>query len=132
MNRRNLLPLALLVPLAACAGPNRDPAAEPLRVVFFQGESATLDAPARAVVTQAAQAARGVGTARITLQGYGGPVGGAGFNRVLAEARSRHVTDLLREAGVPAERVTIQSRGAVPAEMAPIEARRVDMRITAP
>ncbi len=92
MNRRNLLPLALLVPL---------------------------DAPARAVVTQAAQAARGFGTARITIQGYGGPVGGAGFNRALADARSRHVAELLHEAGVPAE-------------MAPIEARRVDLRIAAP
>ena len=47
MKRRTLPLLALLPALAGCASLNADPAAEPARVVFFAGESSTLDAPAR-------------------------------------------------------------------------------------
>jgi outer membrane protein OmpA-like peptidoglycan-associated protein len=127
MQRRSLTLLALSLPvLAACAGLQSEP--EPARVVFFQGESATLDAPARAVVQAAAGPAR---SQPVTILGYGGPTGGA-FNRTLAVARAQHVAELLRQAGVPAERITMQSRAPVAPEMAPIETRRVEIRFAAP
>ena len=123
MQRRSLTLLAL-ASLAACAGPQPEPGGEPARVVFFQGESATLDGPARAVVQAAAEAARRPPGARLTVLGYGGPVGGT-FNRPLAEARTQHVAELLRQAGIT---VTTAARPPVAAEMAPIELRRVEIR----
>ncbi len=127
MNRRSLCLLSLLPALAACA--TRDPAAEPVRVVFFNEDSDTLDAPARGVVLSAAEAARAYPAVRVNVFGYAGPVGGAAFNRTLSEARARHVAELLRQAGVPAERVFILGRGEVPFDMAPIESRRVEIRL---
>lgn len=126
MQRRSLT-LLLLTSLAACAGPQPEPGSEPARVVFFQGESATLDGPARAVVQAAAEAARRPPGARVTVLGYGGPAGGA-FNRSLATARANHVAELLRQAGLPADRVTLGTRPPAPAEMAAIEVRRVEIR----
>lgn len=123
MQRRSLTLLALMG-LAACGGLDAPPATEPARVVFFQGDSATLDAPARAVVQAAAEAARRM---PVTILAYGGPQGGS-FNRTLATARANHVAELLRQAGVPAERITVATRPPAPAEMAPVELRRVEIR----
>jgi len=127
MHRRPLLATSLLPLLAACAAFNRDPANEPARVVFFNDESDTLDETARQIVRGAAEAARGYGNVRVNVFGYAGPDGGAAFNRALSEARATHVSELLRQYGVPAERVFIIGRGAVPFEMAPVESRRVEI-----
>lgn len=132
MNRRNLACLALMPLLAGCAAFNRDPAAEPARVVFFNEDSDTLDAPARGVVQATADAARAYSSVRVNVFGYAGPVGGVAFNRTLSEARARHVAELLRQFGVPADRVFILGRGPVPFEMAPVESRRVEIRFAAP
>lgn len=132
MNRRTLCLFALLPALSACASLNRDPAAEPVRVVFFEEDRDTLDGPARAVVQEAAEAAARFSAVRVNVFGYAGPVGGAGFNRALSEARARHVADSLRQFGVPADRVFILGRGEVPFAMAPIESRRVEIRLAPP
>ncbi|UPY35278.1 OmpA family protein [Sediminicoccus sp. KRV36] len=132
MHRRTLSLLALLPLLGACANLNRDPAAEPVRVVFFNEDSDTLDAPARAVVQSAAEAAARFSNVRVNVFGYAGPVGGAAFNRALSEERARHVSELLRQYGVPAERVFILGRGEVPFDMAPVESRRVEIRLATP
>lgn len=132
MKRRMLGMLALLPMLAACASLNRDPAAEPVRVVFFNEDSDTLDAQASAVVVEAAEVARRIAPVRVNVFGYAGPVGGAAFNRTLSEARARHVADLLRQSGVPADRVFVLGRGEVPFAMAPVESRRVEIRFAAP
>lgn len=132
MNRRNLACLALLPLLGACAAFNRDPAAEPVRVVFFNEDSDTLDAPARGVVQEAAMAAARFSPVRVNVFGYAGPAGGADFNRTLSEGRARHVAELLRQYGVPGERVFILGRGEVPFDMAPVESRRVEIRLATP
>lgn len=132
MNRRTLSILALLPLLSGCASLNPDPVAEPVRVVFFNEDSDTLDAPARGVVREAAEAARRFTPVRVNVFGYAGPVGGQAFNRTLSEARARHVAELLREAGVPADRVFVLGRGEVPFGMAPIESRRVEIRLAPP
>jgi outer membrane protein OmpA-like peptidoglycan-associated protein len=132
MNRRTLCLFALLPALAACASLNRDPAAEPVRVVFFNEDSDTLEAPARRVVQEAAEAAARFAPVRVNVFGYAGPVGGAAFNRALSEARAQHVAELLRQSGVPADRVFVLGRGEVPFAMAPIESRRVEIRLAPP
>lgn len=132
MNRRWMGALALLPLLGACAQLNRDPAAEPVRVVFFTADSDTLDAQASAVVVEAAAVARRLAPVRVNVLGYAGPVGGAAFNRALSEARAQHVADLLRQSGVPANSVFVLGRGEVPFTMAPVESRRVEIRFAAP
>lgn len=132
MNRRNLASLALLPLLGGCALLNPDPAAEPVRVVFFNEDSDALDAPARAVVLAAAEAARRHSNVRVNVFGYAGPSGGAAFNRALSEARARNVAELLRQSGVPGDRVFILGRGPVAFDMAPVESRRVEIRLAAP
>jgi len=129
MKRRALAVLALLPLLAGCETFNRDPAAEPARIVFFNEDSDTLDPAARAVVQAAADAVKRYSNVRVNVFGYAGPTGGAAFNRALSEARATHVSELLRQFGVPAERVFIIGRGPVPFEMAPVESRRVEIRL---
>lgn len=129
MNRRFLPLLALLPFLAGCETFNRDPAAEPARVVFFNEDSDTLDPAARTIVQGAADAAKRYSNVRVNVFGYAGPAGGAAFNRALSAARATHVSELLRQFGVPADRVFIIGRGEVPFEMAPIESRRVEIRL---
>ena len=132
MNRRTLCLFALLPALAACAGLNRDPSTEPVRVVFFTEDSATLEPSARRVVQEAAEAAQRFGPVRVNVFGYAGPVGGAAFNRALSQARAQHVADVLRQSGVPADRIFVLGRGEVPFAMAPIESRRVEIRLAPP
>jgi len=129
MKRRALAVLALLPLLAGCETFNRDPAAEPARIVFFNEDSDTLDPAARAIVQGAADAAKRFSNVRVNVFGYAGPAGGAAFNRALSEVRATHVSELLRQFGVPAERVFIIGRGPVPFEMAPVESRRVEIRL---
>jgi len=129
MNRRALSLLALLPLLAGCETFNRDPAAEPARIVFFNDESDTLDPGARAVVQGAADAAKRYPNVRVNVFGYAGPAGDLAFNRALSAARATHVSELLREYGIPAERVFSIARGPVPFAIAPIESRRVEIRL---
>jgi outer membrane protein OmpA-like peptidoglycan-associated protein len=130
--RRRLLALAALPLLAGCEALTLTRLAdEPVRVVFFNEDSASLEAPAREVVRSAAHAAARHPSARVNVFGYAGPAGGMAFNRALSEQRARHVAELLREFGVAGERVFVVPRGPVPFEAAPIESRRVEIRLVA-
>lgn len=130
MSSRSLACLASLPLLGACA--YRNPAAEPVRVVFFNEDSDMLEAAGRAVAQAAAKAARRFSSMRVNVFGYAVPVGGTGFIRALSETRARHVAELLRQAGVPGERIFILGRGEVPFDMAPMESRRVEIRLATP
>lgn len=134
MHRRHLPILALLPLVAGCAAisdaVSPDPNRQPVRVVFFNEDSDTLDEAARAIVRGAADVAKGFSEIRVNVFGYAGPAGGAAFNRALSDARARHVATLLRQYGVPSDRVFVLARGPVPFEAAPVESRRVEIRMT--
>jgi outer membrane protein OmpA-like peptidoglycan-associated protein len=133
MRRRVFLTAAALPMLAGCeafnAATGRRMEDEPVDIVFFTVDGDTLDDSARAVVRGAAQAAARHPYARVNVFGYAGPAGGVAFNRELSDRRARHVADLLREFGVAGERIFVIPRGPVPFEMAPIESRRVEIRL---
>ncbi len=133
MRRRMLLTAAAPLLLAGCeafnAATGRRLEDEPVDIVFFTVDGDTLDDAARAVVRGAARTAARHPYARVNVFGYAGPAGGAAFNRALSDRRARHVADLLREFGVPGERIFVVPRGPVPFEMAPIESRRVEIRL---
>ncbi len=124
MRRRPMLLVLLLAGLGACAPRGN----EPRLVVFFNADSAGLDDAARSVIQQAAEQARRDTSKQVRVLGFAAPdSGSAAFNRVLAEARAQNVADGLVTAGVAKGRVQLQSRGAVPFDMMPMESRRVEI-----
>ena len=135
MQRRFLF--AFLPVLSACGTGGGSPENEPVRIVIFNEDSDTMDPQGRAVVMAAAEAARRHAQSRVNVFGYADPAGGAAFNRTLSEARAGHVSAVLRQNGVPAERIFILSRGphpsgSAPLELAPAESRRVEIRLATP
>ena len=127
MRRFLLAALATLPLLAACATPPTA-APQPQRVVFFTEDSASLDSTARQVIAETAGEVR-ASNARVTVRGFTGPAGGQAFNQSLSNTRALAVRDGLVNAGVPAERITVQARGPVPFEAVATESRRVEIAI---
>ena len=123
--RRLLLVVPILAGVLACT-----PGGARRMVVFFTADSTALDDGARSVIQQAAEAARFAPLDPVRVLGFAAPdTGTPAYNHTLAEARAQHVADGLIAAGVAPGRVRIQSRGAVPFEMMPAEARRVEIVI---
>ena len=129
MQRRHLMrtiPGAGLL-LAGCAW--FAPTDRPLPVVFFSESSASLDSAAREVIAEAANLARRYPLQPVRVLSYVSPAGAPAANRELAEARARAVADALIAAGVPADRIRVEPRGAVSYAAMPTESRRVEIRI---
>lgn len=123
--RRCFLAGTAFLLLAGCTVREASPP-RPAAVVFFSEESVALDDAAQRVVAGVAAEARSrPGPVRVL--GFAGAPGSAGFNRALSDARARNVADGLRDAGVPAERIRVEPRGAVPFEAIPTESRRVEI-----
>jgi len=97
--------------------------------VFFTSFSANLDAPAQAVIAQAADSARQHPGVPVIVSGFAAPQGSVRFNLDLSRARAQNVTDGLASAGVAAARITQHARGEIDYTADPIEARRVDISV---
>jgi outer membrane protein OmpA-like peptidoglycan-associated protein len=121
--------LVLALPLLALLSGPHARAQEPARVVFFEANSARLDAAGLAVVRDAAALAARAPEAPVRVLGFAGPTGGAAYNEALARARAEHVADELVAAGVPRGRITVGSRGEVPFALVEQETRRVEIRV---
>jgi outer membrane protein OmpA-like peptidoglycan-associated protein len=125
--RRVFLATVILATISACTRSG----GETRRLeVFFTADSAALDDNAQSVIRQASEVARSHPLAPIRVLGLAAPdTGSAAFNHTLAQARAQNVADGLATAGVPQSQVRIESRGAVPFNMMPIESRRVEIAI---
>jgi len=123
--RRHFIAGALLPLLAGCAARNVDDP-KPAAVVFFSGDSAALDDAARSIIASVAeQAVSRPGLVRVL--GFAAPPGSVGFNQALSDARAWNVADDLKAAGVAADRIRVEARGAVPFAAIPTESRRVEI-----
>jgi outer membrane protein OmpA-like peptidoglycan-associated protein len=132
MRRRHLLLLPALALggfVTGCARRRGEPEERPLAIVFFAGDSAELDAPARAVVANAADLARRYLDLPVQVLSFASPAGSSAQNRALAAARGRAVVEALVAAGVPAGRIGVQPRGEVPFAQMPTESRRVEIHV---
>lgn len=136
MFRRTILaaaPLLAPVVLAACQSRRGAEASRtgPLPVVFFTDDSAAMGPEARAVIAQAAEAARARPGVPVAVRGFTAPErpSSAAFSRALAEARAQNVADTLVADGVPRDRIRVQPRPPAPFEMMPVESRRVEIHI---
>lgn len=125
---RRIAVLGLAAALAACAPAASPPAPAPARIVFFTPWSADLDAPAQAVVADAARAAQAAPASKVLVEGYASPVGSQQANLTLSTLRAQHVADGLVQAGVARGRLTLRPRGATPGDQ-DVESRRVVIEI---
>jgi outer membrane protein OmpA-like peptidoglycan-associated protein len=128
LRRLALLALPALA-LAACQ-PQPSAPNYPMNV-FFTADSASLDDAAKQVIADAARQAAARPNSFVKVRGFAAPDSGSGaYNRSLAETRARGVGDALVAAGVAANRIGIEPRGAVAFTEFPTESRRVEIVVT--
>jgi outer membrane protein OmpA-like peptidoglycan-associated protein len=140
MRRRSLTRAGTLVGLSILAAPllagcnaadplGADLIAQPVHIIFFEGDSVAIGESAMAVVRDAAAIARRYPTQPVRVLGFAGPAGSVAYNRALSNARAQAIAEELREAGVAPARLMVSARG--PVEFADIatESRRVEIRI---
>jgi outer membrane protein OmpA-like peptidoglycan-associated protein len=96
--------------------------------VFFEPVSANLGPEAREALREIAELAASYPQARLLVVGYASPRGTSEANTLLARLRARVVADALAEAGIPANRLRITSRGPT-VGMEDLESRRVEVRL---
>lgn len=100
-------------PTIAPPPPPVAPAPAPARtyLVFFDFAQATLTDRARAVVAEAASAARQTGSARLEVSGHTDTVGSAQYNQALSMRRAEAVAGELERRGIPRSEMVLQAFG---------------------
>ena len=130
MRRRSAVALLPALLLGACTTNGGAPtSAHRPRLVFFEDDSIALGTAANALVEDAARAALANPTLPVRVIGYIAPVAGQDPTVALARARAERVANELVRLGVPRNRIEVQGRGAVTFELAPVESRRVEIRL---
>lgn len=108
-------PAAIMAPpvaASAAAAPAAPPCATKLPIVFyFEWNVATPPADAAGVAQSAAQQMQACGWRTLNVAGHADTSGSTAYNQNLSEARAKNVADLLHNAGVPAETMTVQAFG---------------------
>lgn len=79
--------------------------------IYFEPESAELTREGRAVITEAAQAARGCAVEAVEVLGLADAAGAPRANLELSERRAHAVTAALAEAGLPAAEFRLAAAG---------------------
>jgi outer membrane protein OmpA-like peptidoglycan-associated protein len=123
-----LLTFAGLLTLGACAlfAPDQR------YLVFFQEYSAQLDAPARQTIDGAAGWAKDHPLQPVHVVGFADPIGSPQASSELSALRAKVVSDALIADGLPAGRITVESRGATKYELSSQESRRVVIEMGTP
>jgi outer membrane protein OmpA-like peptidoglycan-associated protein len=99
-------------------------------VIFFNEDSAALNAQARTIISRAPALARARPNSIVHVLGYApSDSGSVDYNQSLSRTRAAAVADSLVEAGVNRARIRIEPEGGVPYEQAPVESRRVEIII---
>ena len=99
-------------PVVAAAAPAAPPCATKLPVLFyFEWDVATPPADATGVAQSLAQQMQVCGWHSLNVAGHADTSGSTPYNQKLSEERAKNVADLLHNAGVPAEAMTVQAFG---------------------
>jgi outer membrane protein OmpA-like peptidoglycan-associated protein len=80
-------------------------------MVFFALDSTKIDPDAAATITDAANVAKGMPSAKVTVVGFTDTTGPAAYNKVLSQRRANAVRDGLIANGVPAQQISIVGEG---------------------
>jgi hypothetical protein len=97
--------------MAAAAPPPPPPAQAPTYMVFFDWDRSDLSAQARSTITQAVQAYKSTGSARVQTVGHADRSGPDGYNMALSLRRANAVKDAMVREGVPATAIEVIGRG---------------------
>jgi outer membrane protein OmpA-like peptidoglycan-associated protein len=120
----------LLWMLCACAAM---PQRQPRYVVFFEPWSSRIDAPARAVIGEAAAWAKAHPEQVVQVRGYADPEGSLAATTAISGLRARVISDLLEADGVRAARIRPITEGSVPfSGDDALESRRVEVVFRSP
>jgi outer membrane protein OmpA-like peptidoglycan-associated protein len=104
-------------------------AAQPVHVVFFEGDSIALGDAALGVVQDAAAIAARYPAQPVRVRGFADPEGTAAANRALSAARAQTVAGELERLGVNRTRIAVSARGETAFVDIATESRRVEIRI---
>ncbi len=129
---RRLSILAAICLLSGCAMPGGGGSETGRKyVVFFTKGSAEIDAPGRAVVSEAAAVALRHPDAPLLVAGYAAAHGNLGADETISASRADAVAAALRADGVQAARITEHARAPANEDPA-VAARRVEIGFVAP
>jgi outer membrane protein OmpA-like peptidoglycan-associated protein len=125
---RAMPPVFLLVSLSSCA--LLSPASRPDYLVFFSQRSPEINTEAAAIVARAAERAKTLPNAVVTVYGYTDSAGSLSADRLLAQQRAQNVANSLVVDGVAPSRIVRQGRGQTRGD-AGVASRRVEIDISA-
>jgi outer membrane protein OmpA-like peptidoglycan-associated protein len=109
---RRILCIGILAGLGACATPQTGPL-PPAVPVFFQPWSAALDDNALSAIASAAQGAKAMPEADVSVTGAADSQGSAQANHYLSQTRAQVVADQLAADGVDPSRIRVHGAGIV-------------------
>jgi len=118
MIKKLLIAFATASLLAACSEPAPPPPPPPPPpvqatsfMVFFDWDRSNLSAQAESTITQAANAFKSTGSARVTATGHTDTSGTPNYNMALSLRRANTVKDSLVRNGVPASAISVIGKG---------------------
>jgi len=118
MIKKLLIAFATASLLAACSEPAPPPPPPPPPpvqatsfMVFFDWDRYNLSAQAESTITQAANAFKTTGSARVTATGHTDTTGSPDYNMALSLRRANTVKDSLVRNGVPASAISVIGKG---------------------
>jgi len=118
MIKKLLIAFATASLLAACSEPAPPPPPPPPPpvqatsfMVFFDWDRSNLSAQAESTITQAANAFKSTGSARVTATGHTDTTGSPNYNMALSLRRANTVKDSLVRNGVPASAISVIGKG---------------------
>jgi outer membrane protein OmpA-like peptidoglycan-associated protein len=116
---RRILCIGILAGLTACAATTPQGPLPPAVPVFFQPWSAALDNNALSAIASAAQGAKAMPEADVSVTGAADSQGSQQANIYLSKTRAQVVADQLAADGVDPSRIRVHGVGIVPATGVP-------------
>ena len=119
--------ILILCSLSSCA--MLDGAPKPNYIVFFQQRAATVDPVAAPIVARAAEKAKSMPDASVTVYGYTDSAASPQADVLLSQQRAQHVADALVADGVSSGRIVRRGRGQTGGDPG-VASRRVEIDVT--
>ena len=98
--------------------------------LLFRTDEDVLSGPTGGKLEQLATSLAANPDVRIQLDGYADERGDEGYNQALSTRRVEHVRDVLIDAGIPAERISVNAHGESPAAEQTVDSFALERRVS--